>query len=257
MPTADNTLVVALETSGSCGSVALVDRLGSIGECSLQSGKTHSRRLLAMVERIMDECEVQWPQIAGVAVGLGPGSFTGLRIGLSCAKGLALATGKPLVGISSLDGLAVQLAGWKLPICPMIDARKKEVFAAFYHPASMQLSMMPQEVESMISRAPGRHGPYLALPPEELAGLITTPTLLLGSGAQLYRELFLAELGELALFAPPQLFFSRASAIGLLARERLLKGERHDPAGLTPIYVRDSDAKLSQTGRQRAAKGVK
>lgn len=228
-----NSLILAVETSGSCGSVALVAAGGCLGEYSLQSSRTHSRRLLSAIERLLKACEVEWSQLAAMAVGLGPGSFTGLRIGLSSVKGLALATGKPLLGVSSLDALAAQCPFFPGPICPLIDARKQEVFAAFYQPNNSPL--LPEPV---------RQGDYLALPPAELATRITTPTLLLGSGAELYRDLLAEQLGDLAIFAPPALFFPRAAAVGHLALAKLQRRELLDPASAVPLYVRASDARL-------------
>lgn len=263
-------LILALETSGTCGSVALVDGRGCRAEYSLQSSRTHSRRLLEAVERVMAESETDWPQLDALAAGLGPGSFTGLRIGLSSAKGLALATGKPLLGISSLDGLAVQAMQQPLPVCTLIDARKQEVFAAFYQPTTASgdteanvgagnypdtalpdlqpgLQPAPQPPAPMKAATIGtltRTSAYLALPPAALAGLIKRPTLLLGSGAELYRELLTERLGDLAVFAPPQLCFARAAAIGWLAMAPWRQGEFAEPGRLTPIYVRPSDAQL-------------
>ncbi|MFU8819627.1 MAG: tRNA (adenosine(37)-N6)-threonylcarbamoyltransferase complex dimerization subunit type 1 TsaB [Desulfurivibrio sp.] len=229
--TVNQPLILALETSGRCGSVALVDQAGCRAEYSLQSSRTHSRRLLEAVARLMAECQVEWDQLDGIAVGLGPGSFTGLRIGLASAKGLVLATGKPLLGISSLDALAGQGLPSPYPICALIDARKQEVFAAFY-----------EEGEQL-----QRVGEYLAITPADLAARITRPTLLIGSGAELYRHLLQEKLGELARFAPPALFFPRAAAIGHLALTEWQRQNFLDPGRAVPLYVRTSDAQLPST----------
>ncbi|ADH85678.1 tRNA (adenosine(37)-N6)-threonylcarbamoyltransferase complex dimerization subunit type 1 TsaB [Desulfurivibrio alkaliphilus] len=248
-------LILALETSGSCGSVALVDGRGCRAEYSLQSSRTHSRRLLEAVEQLLTAADADWQELDALAVCLGPGSFTGLRIGLSTVKGLALATGKPLIGVSSLDGLAAQavaLPGCSLPVCALIDARKQEVFTAFYHGPDYQPAPPPAPLDDEpAAECPAannigpltRTAPYLALPPAELAERINQPTLLLGSGAELYRDLLQEKLGHLALFAPPQLCYARAGAIGWLAC-RLWQQERFvDPGRVTPIYVRSADAK--------------
>ncbi len=134
-----------------------------------------------------------------------------------------------------MDALAAQCRFSPYPICPLIDARKSEVFAAFFDFAGDGQTAAPE---------PRRVGDYLALPPAELATLITTPTLLLGSGAELYRELLQEKLGKLALFAPPALFFPRAAAVGHLALAKLHRGELLNPAAAVPLYVRDSDAQL-------------
>ncbi|TBV83385.1 MAG: tRNA (adenosine(37)-N6)-threonylcarbamoyltransferase complex dimerization subunit type 1 TsaB [Desulfobulbaceae bacterium] len=282
---ADSPLILALETSGVWGSVALLDNHGCRAEYSLKSSRTHSRRLLDAVGKIMAASETAWSQLDAITVALGPGSFTGLRIGLSSAKGLALATGKPLIGVSSLDGLAVQCVHQSLPICALIDARKQEVFAAFYQTTSPQNEAQDERDDcaafkatddrltdgrsTMILATGGppaerpvtgdpptegksrdglkRTSEFLALTPDALSALIKKrqkPTLLLGSGADLYRRLLQDQLGKLAIFAPPQLHFARAAAIGLLAQEQYQRGEFPDPARITPIYVRPSDVVL-------------
>ena len=221
-------LLLALETSGSCGSIALVRAFGCVAEYTLDTGQTHSRYLLPGIEMLMRETSIDWPDLNAIAVGLGPGSFTGLRIGLATAKGLAMAAEKPLVGVSSLDGLAVQIIGNGLPVCALIDARKKEVYAALYRENAQG------EME--------RQGDYLVLPPARLAEMIQEPTLFIGSGAELYRHLLTAQLGDLARFAPSVLFHDRASAIGFLGLKRFLQGDL--PAEVAPLYVRASDAEL-------------
>jgi len=224
-------LILAIETSGSCGSVALVGPESCLGEFSVDSGRTHSRRLLAMISQLLTECESDWPELDAIAVGIGPGSFTGLRIGLSSAKGLALAADKPLIGVSSLDGLAAQCSQQPMPVCAMIDARKQEVFAAFYQCRDRE--------------PPTRLGDFLALPPAELAARITTPTLMIGSGATLYRKLLREKLGDLARFAPPALAFARAAAIGGLATTSWQRREFLAPTA-GPLYVRPPDAEMIQ-----------
>jgi tRNA threonylcarbamoyladenosine biosynthesis protein TsaB len=223
-------VLLALETSGPCGSIALVTGRECLGEYTLQSKLTHSRRLLAGIDWLLGEAGLAWGQIGGIAISLGPGSFTGLRIGLSTAKGLAMATGAPLLGVSALDGLAAQLAHAAVPICPVLDARKKEVYAAFYR------------------NGPGgqaeRTSDYMVLPPAALMAMISEPTLLVGDGAAAYEESFRERLGGMALLPPAQLYFPRAAAIGLLALVKLEQGESLDPADAVPLYIRPSEAEL-------------
>ena len=223
-------LLLAVETSGRCGSVALVHPGQCLAELSLQSDTTHSKRLPGAIEYIMHQAEIDWQAIDGIAVSLGPGSFTGLRIGLSTVKGLALATKKPLLGISSLDGLASQFPYVLQQICAVIDARKKEVYAAFYTADGTNTVQ--------------RQSDYLVLTPEALAARIDTPTILTGDGALLYRQLFREKLKELALEAPHETHFLRAATIG---RAALAKWDNQDflsPATSVPDYIRNSDAEL-------------
>ncbi len=127
-------LILAIETGAGCGGVSLTRGGFSggrvIGEYSLQPETSHSRRLLGSVAALMAAAGVAWTDLDALAVSLGPGSFTGLRIGLAAAKGLAMATGLPLVGVPGLDALAagMPMPGWRL--CPVLDARKGQVYAA-------------------------------------------------------------------------------------------------------------------------------
>ena len=223
-------VVLAIETAGLCSSIALVSPNHCLGELSISTKGTHSKRLLNSVNWLMEQAGIDWPEIDAFAISLGPGSFTGLRIGLSTVKGLCMATDKPLVGVSSLDGLACQFPSFPQQICPLIDARKKEVYMAFYRNSKQG------QLERIID--------YQAITPEKLPELINEPTLLVGDGAKLYQELLKKELGELVSFAPAELHFARAASIGFLALDQLQKREFIEAATAVPIYVRASDAEL-------------
>lgn len=224
-------LLLAMETSGPCGSIALVTPGRCLAEYSLNSAITHSRRLLASLADLLDDADFAWGDLDGLAVSVGPGSFTGLRIGLSTAKGLAMATGLPLLGIPTLDSLAAQLACTTKLICPIIDARKKEVFAALY-----------QQQEG---RELQRITDYLTITPTNLATHINAPTVFIGDGIHAYKDLFLDQLGERATFAPTTIYFARAAAIGMLALERWQAKEFMDPLRAIPLYVRASEAEVN------------
>jgi len=227
----ESPLLLALETTGMCGSIALVAEGVCVAEFSLQTRATHSRRLLHGVEWLLNQVGCDWPQIHGIAVSLGPGSFTGLRIGLSTAKGLAMAADKPLVGVPTLDALAAQFAHLAHPLCVVLDARKKEVYAAFY--------------ESSAHGAFRRTSDFLVLAPETLAAKITVPTVLVGDGAVLYEERFRELLGDLALPLPSSCYFPRAATVGMLAWPLYRRRDFLEPAAAVPIYVRASDAELN------------
>lgn len=224
-------LILAIENSGMCGSVALTSGSHCIAEQSLLSKMTHSKRLLTSVQRLMEEAEVSWEEIDALAISLGPGSFTGLRIGLSSIKGLAMATGIPLIGISSLDALACQFTHVSMPICPILDARKHEVYTALYHP----------DKNGLIKRT----SDYLVISPQNLIKQIDGPTLFIGDGVDVYGDLLREELGQRAFFAPAQLHFARAASIAFLALPFWQKKEFVDPADVAPLYVRPSDAELN------------
>jgi tRNA threonylcarbamoyladenosine biosynthesis protein TsaB len=224
-------LILAIETATMCGSVALLSGNRCLAENSVDTATTHSRRLIQQVDQVMRETETNWEQLDGIAVSLGPGSFTGLRIGLSTAKGLAMAADRPLLGVPTLDGLAHQIiAPPGSRICVLLDARKKEVYAAFFKCNSDGI--------------PERTSEDLVMKPEKLAALIDPPTLLVGDGAVVYREVFREALDNSAIFAPPLSFFPRAATIGRLALEMFANHDFIDPANAVPIYVRPSEAEL-------------
>ena len=225
-------VILALETATLCGSVALVSQDRCLAEFSLQTGETHSRRLLAGVNWLLQETGIDWPIIDAVAVSLGPGSFTGLRIGLATAKGLVLAGGAKLIGVGTLDGLAAQLfAAGDILICPVLDARKKEVYCGFYKCDDQGI--------------PRLQGQYLVISPDELCGRIDEPVVLLGDGATFYGGLFQEKLAHFLKVVPAQVYFPRAATIGLLALEKWQQEEFLDPAVAEPIYIRPSEAELN------------
>ena len=224
-------VILAIENTGMCGSLALVCSSHCIAEHSLQTTLTHSKRLLSSVNQLMEEAQLDWSNIDAIAISLGPGSFTGLRIGLSTAKGLAFASNIPLIGISSLEAVASQFSYVSCPVCPVIDARKKEVYSALFQPEEGS-GTLQRLTEDMV------------LAPEKLAGMITEPTLLIGDGAELYRDLFQEILGSKAVTPPPHLSFPRAAHVGYLALPLWEQKEFLDPASAVPVYIRPSDAEI-------------
>ena len=225
-------VVLALETATLCGSVALVTQDRCLAEFSLQTGVTHSRRLLAGIDRLLQETGVDWQEIDAVAVSLGPGSFTGLRIGLATAKGLALAGDVKLIGVGTLDGLAAQLfAAGDILICPVLDARKKEIYCGFYKCDDQGMPRLQAE--------------SLVISPEMLCKRIDEPVVMLGDGAAVHGDFFREKLDDLLKVAPPQVYFPRAATVGLLALEKWRQDEFLDPAGAEPIYIRLSEAELN------------
>ncbi len=224
-------VILALETATMCGSVALVAENRCLAEFSLQTGETHSRRLLAGVDWLMQETGIDWSIIDAVAVSLGPGSFTGLRIGLATAKGIAMAGNANLIGVGTLDGLAAQFcATGEILICPVLDARKKEVYAGFYRSDSQD--------------SPRLLGEHMVISPGVLCERIDEPVVLLGDGAAVYEDLFREKLAGLLKMAPANIYFPRAATIGLLALDKWRQNEFLDPAAAGPIYIRPSEAEL-------------
>ncbi len=227
-------LILSMDTATPCSAVAVTSGTRKDGRVlaslSLTGNVTHSRRLIKAVDYLLQEAGLSWPQIDGIGVSLGPGSFTGLRIGMATAKGLAAAAGKALVGISSLDSLAAKCSTSRL-ICAVVDARKKEVYTALYRCKSDGLAKRISDIT--------------AVTPDKLGGIITEPVLMIGDGAVLYIDLIKEMLGDLVLFAPAMLHELSAASLGMLAGEKLVAGETLDVAEAVPLYIRSSDAELN------------
>jgi len=222
--------VLGIDTSTSRGGVGLIDDDEVISEYLLKSPVTHSERLLAAIEIVLKESHLTPQDLDGWAVSLGPGSFTGLRIGLSAVKGLAFATEKPVAGVPTLDALASQIAPTPYLICPMLDARKKEIYAAFYRYGE----------EDRLKRLSA----YQTIKPEDLIKRVEEKTIFLGEGVRTYRDDLRKALPSLAIFLSAPFNLLHGSTVARLGAERLRKKEAADLATLTPIYVRPSEAEL-------------
>jgi tRNA threonylcarbamoyladenosine biosynthesis protein TsaB len=236
-------LILAIETATGCGGVALTRgncRAGKVlAEYTLQPDLTHSRRLLGSVAAMMAAAGIDWAELDAVAVSQGPGSFTGLRIGMAAAKGIAMAAGKPLVAVPTLDGLAAQATSTDLPICCLLDARKQQVYAGFYRYA--------EECYRRIS-------PFLVLGPEELAHKISEPTLMIGPGIQVCKPLFTAH--PLMRLTPAGFLHPRAATIGLCGARLLTEKDASESEESTPLYIRASEAELNLRGMVGRTQGA-
>lgn len=226
-------LILAIETASGCGSVSLtrgILRDGKVlAEYTLQPEITHSRRLLGSAAAMMKALELDWPVLDAVAISQGPGSFTGLRIGMAAAKGIAMAAGIPLIGVPTLDGLAVQVTAADWPVCCLLDARKHQVYAAFY-----------QYDEAF---GPQRQGEVMVLSPEELVEKINEPTLVAGPGIEACQSLLAAH--PLVRLLPTGALHPRAATIGFCGARLLAKGAADRGDNIVPLYVRASEAELS------------
>ncbi len=221
--------VLGVDTSTSCGSVGLIDHGEVVFDYLLNIPVTHSQRLLSAIEFVLREASCPIETLAGWAIALGPGSFTGLRIGASTVKGLAFATGKPVAGVSTLDALVSQVSPTPYLICPILDARKKEVYTAFYR---YEKGLIKRQSDDQ------------AIRPEDLIQRIQEKTIFIGDGAKTYRDLFLGSLPSLALFPSSPLHHSHGSIVAKLGSELLQRGECLDLATFAPIYVRPSEAEV-------------
>jgi len=233
-------LILAIETSTLTGSVALVEAGGGkdgswggekiLGETTLRTKETHSARLMPAIDRLLMETSLTIHQVQGIALGLGPGSFTGLRIAVSTVKGLAFALKVPVVGVPTLNVLAHNLCYASTVVCPVLDARKKEVYSALFRGnGEGDLEKVSED---------------WVLSPEDLCSRITEKTIFLGTGVEVYGEVLRERLGSLALFAPPELSLPRAVNVARLSLSSFKNGRTLDVSSFTPIYLRRSEAEI-------------
>lgn len=222
--------ILALDTATQSCSAAVTDEGSLSAELTLVKRQTHSKHLMELIHSVLVIAGFGVADLDGLAVTIGPGSFTGLRIGISTIKGLAHALDKPAVGISSLEALAWQCTKTPYLICPLLDARKGEVYGATYH----------FDQDRLIQKSGER-----AMSPEAVSGDIDEPCVFIGSGAQLYRQSIAAALGSLAHFVPEDQNIIRASSVAFLSMARFEANDADESASLVPHYIRKSDAELS------------
>jgi len=226
--------ILALDTASANGSVALLDGTHLVAESLLNIRATHSERLLDQVEQVLQASGLKLTELDLLAVVRGPGSFTGLRIGLATAKGLGQAAGLPVVGVSSLQLLAMNLPLVSLPVCAFLDARKKEVYTALYRwEQDRPISLGEEQVMS----------PRRAL--EQLEGEV----VLVGDAVEPYRPLIAEVLGDRAHLPAACHHQPRAAAAAVLAEAQYRSGGDFEAARLAPVYIRPSDAELNRRKR--------
>lgn len=218
--------ILALETATLAGSAALLEGGRVVGQSLLDIALTHSERLMAMVDRLLKDCGWEVSDLDGLAVSIGPGSFTGLRVGVATAKGLAFALGLPVAAVPTLDALAWNLPFAGAPVCPLLDARKNEVYLALYR----------WNVDRM-----ERLSDYLALSPRAAVERLTPPVIVLGDGVVACQPFF-ADVGPGLRVAPASHSMPSAAIVGRLGHAMLESDQAVEPDILGPMYLRPSEA---------------
>ncbi len=226
--------ILGIDTAVATGSVAIIEDDVLVGEMLLTSRRTHARRVMKSVDTLLSVTEHTLSDFDGFAVSIGPGSFTGLRIGISTVKGLAFSVGKPIVAVTTLDALANQFPTSNTLICPILNARKGEVYTALYR----------TDENGAVVRA----GDYAVVSPSDWVRRITEPALFVGDGVEEYGSLIKEKLGPLAHFAPPFLNTIRASVVAYIGMKRLKNKEPDDAKTLVPFYIRPSYAEIKKAG---------
>ena len=220
--------ILAVETSTLAGSVALLDDGRVAGQILLDIALTHSERLMAMVDGLLRDCGWKAEQLDALAVSIGPGSFTGLRVGIATVKGLALALALPVASVPTLDALASNVPFADAPVCPLLDARKGEVYLAVYR---------------WNDDRPERVSDYLALSPRQAAERLTAPVIVLGDGVAACLP-FLSHLGAGLRIAPSTHALPSAAVVGRIGHAQLVAGQSVAADALVPLYLRPSEAEL-------------
>lgn len=222
--------VLGIESATPVAAVAVAGKDGILAERMVLNKRTHSVNLLPMIKAVLDDAEVSRSNLAGIAVSGGPGSFTGLRIGMSTAKTLAQVWGLPVAGISTLETLAHGLAGHGRLVCPVLNARKNEVYTAVYDfTGSVPVPLVRPRAARM----------------EELIDLLAglqRPVTFLGDGVPVYKSRLEAGLPRLAAFAPLAASYPRGAAVAELGLIAFAAGRGSNPMHLQPEYIRLSEA---------------
>ncbi len=229
-------LILTIATASRAGSVAVSRGETVLGEILLNGGANHTDRLLLSLQQLLSDLQLTPEQFDAFAVVRGPGSFTGLRVGVATVKGLAMATGKPVIPLSSLQLLACQAPLAQHPVCALLDARKQEVYSALYQ---------------WEGGRPVPLGPERVLPPERLLESLPPEVLLVGDGCLTYRTLIVRRLGSRAHILPWTCHLPRASSGAALALTALRAGETTCAAALIPIYIRPSEAEINWLRQQQ------
>lgn len=221
--------LLAVDTATEICGVALVVDGRVQSELILNRGETHTKSIMAAIDAILCINHMNAQAVDAYAVTRGPGSFTGLRIGISTVKGLAMATGKPVVGVSSLEVLAHQASGQSPLVCPVMDARRNEVYWSLY-------ARNGEQVSSIAAEQVG--------PASDLADGIDAGCYFIGNAVPLYRSKLSARLKHPAQWANDEMNGIRPAVLARLAWNRLKIGKMEQPQTLEPVYLRKSDAEL-------------
>ena len=230
--------ILALDSSGLVATVALMEDEQTIAEYTVNYKKTHSQTLLPMLDEIVRMTEFDLETVDAIAVAGGPGSFTGLRIGSATAKGLGLALNKPLIHIPTVDGMAYQMFGNGGLICPIMDARRNQVYTGIYRfedDFEIVEEQMAISVQELIEKL-NSYGEKVTF---------------LGDGVPVYREQLEEGLTVVPSYAPAHMNRQSAAAVGALGMKYYAEGKMESAKEHQPDYLR-----LSQAERERAEKNA-
>ena len=243
--------VLAIDSSGMTATVAVVEDTQTIAEYTVNFKKTHSQTLLPMIDTMGKMIELDLKLIDAIAVAGGPGSFTGLRIGSATAKGLGLALEKPLIHVPTVDGLAYNLYGCQDIICPIMDARRKQVYTGMYTFARRELEGS-KETELVLDVLEAQN----ASPIDELIERLNIhgrPVVFLGDGVPVYQDVIREKMRVPFSFAPASANRQRAAVVGALGIQYYKEGKVETAMEHQPDYLRVSQAERERAEKERKA----
>ena len=222
--------ILAVDTSGQVATVAIIEDRRILGEYFLNHKKTHSQKLMPLILSLINELELKIGDIDVFAASVGPGSFTGIRIGVTTIKSLAYTLNRPVVAVNTLDALAYNVFTMQNLICPIMDARNNQVFTALYKNSKSNFARLTE---------------YLGVDIKELVDLIekkNTDVIFVGDGIDIHKEYLKKVLGEKCDFMSWQFMLQRASSVALLAFDRISSEGFDKCEEILPFYLRKSQA---------------
>lgn len=240
--------IIAIDSSGLVASVAIVEDDILIGEYNVQYKKTHSQTLLPMLDELKKMVELDLETVDAIALAKGPGSFTGLRIGSATAKGLGFAMKRPLVEIPTLDGLACNLYGTDKLVCPMMDARRNQVYTGIYEYVKIEERPASYQLHGLL--------PQCAVSVEEIAEKLNEfnrEVILLGDGIPVYADVLMQLLTVPYSIAPAHMNRQRAAAFGMLAFRYIKEGKTVEASKHAPEYLRLSQAEREKNEKEHGS----
>lgn len=234
--------IFAVDTSGQVAAAAVMENGKLLGEYFLNHKKTHSQKLMPMIDKLMRDLELCPQDIDIFSASSGPGSFTGLRIGITTVKAIAYAAGKPVVSVPTLDALAYNICMERSLVCPIMDARNNQVYTALYKRENRVMANITK---------------YMGIPVNKLVELIKKEKqniVFVGDAVDIHGEYLEKELGGMCEFAPGNMLLQRASSVAYAAYLKALNGEVENSFEMVPFYLRKSQAEREYDKKQLEAK---
>jgi tRNA threonylcarbamoyladenosine biosynthesis protein TsaB len=221
--------ILGIDTATPFLALGIVEDERVLAELRFNAGQTHAQILIPSIDRVLNDASLKLEELDGIAISIGPGSFTGLRIGLATAKGLCFASEKPLISVPTLDGLVYFQRSPSYPLVPILDAKKNEVYSAVYDSRDDRIT---------------RVSDYWVTSIEKLVAKIPQEVIFLGLGLEVFKENLKKLLGEKAHFLEGERNLPSGTAIAFLGLEKLKLSEFEDLDKVEPLYLRSSEQEL-------------